>query len=142
MGKRNRTRRAARRGDGEGASLGKQPEAFTLMVLAESMADFLAATAKSDDLEDRGNTATVVSSVVGKFFYEGRRRIVALPSGLFDASRDLQVGCIYGALARITKESITVCADCGKEQRDLFTFDGKALVKVPLRDSDRSGHGK
>lgn len=142
MGKRSSMKRAARRGNDADAGAGKRPAKFTLMALAESIADDLAAKAKSDDLMDRNNKTTVVSSVASRIFYKGRRRIVALPSDLFKASRDLQVGCIYGALVRITKARVNTCMECGKVQRDLFAFDGKNLVKVPLRRSGRGGHGK
>lgn len=137
MGSRSRAKRMPLRDDAERSGAGRHSGTITLRDLAESMASDLAKKAR----DKRGLTdvkpGTTLASVAALFVYEGRRRSVHLPPDLFDASRDLQVGCVYGALVRVVRPTISVCLDCGKLRQDLFRFDGKELVKAP---STRGGH--
>ena len=116
----------------------RQSETMTLRSLAESMASDLAKKAKDERVRSVMKPGTTIASVAALFVFEGRRRTVHLPPDLFNASRDLQVGCIYGALVKITRPKISMCVDCGKLRQDLFKFDGKEIVKMP---SPEGGHG-
>lgn len=132
MGKRSRMRRTAGQGGAAGAETARPPKPTTLRNLAESFATTLARDATNTDhlpLGPDGNRH--VSSIYIPFVFEGRRRRVHLPADLFTASRDLQVGCVYGALLRMVRPRITMCMTCGKVQQDLFAYGDDRIARVP-----------
>ena len=139
MGKRSRAKRMPRRDDAECSGEGGESETMTLRDLAESMASDLAKKAKDRRGLSGAKPGTTIASVAALFVFEGRRRSVHLPPDLFNASRDLQVGCIYGALVKVVRPTISVCVDCGKLRQEFFRFDGKELVRAP---SPKGGHGR
>ena len=133
MGSRSRAKREAGR-DGDGDN---PPGTITLLELAESLTSLLAKDLDSDSLRRGKSEGALVSSAVADIVINGRRRKVHLPADLFDASRDLQVGCVYGALMRMTKAKSTMCVDCRKVSQDLFSYKDKSLSKMPQSEGSR-----
>ena len=143
VGRLSRSKRAARRGGAPapapaGSAAGR-PAAMTLMSLAELITKDLVRTLPGKDGPPDDGRGPVFQSVCASIVFEGKRRKVRLPVDMFNASRDMQQGCIYGYLARMTRSKISVCLDCGKVEQDMFVFDGSTLVKVPHRKAD---HGR
>lgn len=112
--------------------------AMTLRELAASIAAGLIRDMKDSNQQNKGRK-TAFGSAIAKFIYNGKRRTMYMPPDMLDASEDLQTGCIYGALAKVTRLHFSICSNCGKSEQDLFTFDGITLTKERHR---RVEHGR
>ena len=133
----NRPPRGHQGGGGGRASAAGAPgplQAMTLRELAASIAAGLIRDMKRN-LQDEGRKPAY-GSAIAKFVYEGKRRTMYMPPDMLYASEDLQAGCIYGALAKVTRFHFSVCNNCGKTEQDLFTFDGITLTKAHRRVED------
>ena len=111
---------------------------MTLRELAASIAAGLIRDMKDSNQQNKGRK-TAFGSAIAKFIYNGKRRTMYMPPDMLDASEDLQTGCIYGALAKVTRLHFSICSNCGKTEQDLFTFDGITLTKERHR---RVEHGR
>ena len=115
---------------GEAAGAAGGPlQAMTLRELAASIAAGIVRDMKRNNQRDKGGKPAF-GSAIAKLIYNGKRRTMYMPPDMLVASEDLQTGCIYGALAKITRLHFSICNNCGKTEQDLFTFDGITLTKA------------
>lgn len=138
VGRMSRTKREARsRGASASAAAasgaGRRRAEMTLMNLAESITTDLVNRVPDWSRMRGDGGGSVFKSVSAVIVFEGKRRRVPLPVDLFTASRDMQVGYIYGFLTRMTRSIMSKCMECGKVGQDMFTFDGMTVVKMPRR---------